>query len=207
MKMEFKRIAIPRKYRVSLIIALDVAILIAGYFLVLSSQYENRARLVLEADAAQQELNKLVTIKANLEKARKEYAQIKTDLQDAMRQMPEEKEVPGLLRQVSLTAQESRMRIRYFAPKAVQARDFYAEMPFEIRYAAPYHSIGYFFDGMRKMERIVHITGFSLESKGVAEKVVLEGSCIAKAYVLNKEAAKEKPAEKKKEEKNEPARK
>jgi len=97
--------------------------------------------------------------------------------------------------------------VKYFAPKAVQALDFYSELPFEIRYAAPYHNIGYFFDGMRKMERIVHVTSFSLESKGNADKVVLEGSCSAKAYVLGKGATKEGPAEKKKEEKNEPAKK
>ena len=64
--------------------------------------------------------------------------------------MPEEKEVPDLLRQVSLAAQESRTRIKYFAPKEMKAGDFYWELPFEMRYSGPYHSVGYFFDGIRR---------------------------------------------------------
>lgn len=203
MKVGLRDVSIPKKYRLPLVIALDVVILVAGYFLVLDSQYQNKQRLALEVSAASQELHKLTALKNNIDKARREYAQIRSDLQEAMRQMPEEKEVPSLLRQVSFTAQESKMRIRYFAPKAAQPRDFYSELPFEIRYSAPYHNVGYFFDGVRKMERIVHITSFSLESKGSAEKVILEGSCTAKAYVLSKDAPKEKPLDdKKKEDKN-----
>jgi len=120
--------------------------------------------------------------------------------------MPEEKEVPNLLRQVSFTAQETKTRIKFFAPKETQAREFYLELPFEIKYAAPYHSVGYFFEGIRRMERIVHVASFSLEAKGTPEKMHLEGSCTAKTYVYLKDTPKDKPKEKK-EEKNEPAKK
>ena len=109
-----------------------------------------------------------------------------------MRQMPEEKEVPNLLRQISTTAQGARIKIKYFAPKDVQQADFYAELPFEIKYAGPYHGLGYFFDGIRNMERIVHVTSFSLEAKGSGQKPVLEGSCLAKTYVFQKDGAKAK---------------
>jgi type IV pilus assembly protein PilO len=122
-------------------------------------------------------------------------------------QMPEEKEVPNLLRQVSFNAQETKTRIKYFAPKETQARDFYWELPFEMKFTGPYHNVGYFFDGIRKLERIIHITSFSLEAKEVGQKVVLEGTCVAKTYVFMKDPAKEKEKEKKKEGKNEPPKK
>jgi type IV pilus assembly protein PilO len=201
MKIEMKGVSIPRKYRLPLTVLLGIMIVAAGYFLLLKPQFEERSRLASEQNKAHHELEKLVALKNNIEGARKEYALLKLSMEEAMRQMPEEKEVPNLLRQVSFTAQESKIRIKYFAPKAIQAADFYSELPFEIRYSASYHNIGYFFDGIRKLERIVHVTSFSLDSKASSGKTILEGTCTAKAYVLPKQTPKETAKEKKKEEK------
>jgi type IV pilus assembly protein PilO len=88
----------------------------------------------------------------------------------------------------------------------MQPQEFYWELPFEMRYRAPYHSIGYFFDEIRKLERIVHITSFSLEAKEAGQKTVLEGTCIAKTYVYSKEPLPKKNEEKK-EGKHEPPKK
>jgi type IV pilus assembly protein PilO len=201
MKIEMKGVSIPRKYRLPLTILLGIAIAAAGYFLLLKPQFEEKNRLSFEQNKAHQELERLVALKNNIAGARKEYALLKLTMEEAMRQMPEENEVPNLLRQVSFTAQESKIRIKYFAPKAIQAADFYSELPFDIRYSAPYHNIGYFFDGIRKLERIVHVTSFSLDSKASSGKIILEGTCTAKAYVLPKQTPKETAKEKKKEEK------
>jgi type IV pilus assembly protein PilO len=207
MSIEMKGISIPKKYRLPLIVFLGVAIVVAGYFLLLKPQFEEKDRVAIEQNKAREELAKLIVFQNNIEKARKEYAQVKLNLEEAMRQMPEEKEIPNLLRQVSLTAQETKTRIRYFAPKAIQAADFYSEVPFEIKYTAPYHSVGYFFDGIRKLERIIHVTSFSLESKTSSGKVILDGTCTAKAYVLPKQTPQQNTQGKKKEEKNEPSKK
>jgi type IV pilus assembly protein PilO len=207
MSIEMKGTSIPKKYRLPLIVVLGIAIVVAGYFLLLKPQFEEKDKLAIEQTKAREELARLTVFKNNIEEARKEYAQVKLNLEDALRQMPEEKEIPNLLRQVTLTAQESKTRIRYFAPKAILAADFYTEVPFEIKYTASYHSVGYFFDGIRKLERIVHVTSFSLESKASSGKVILDGTCTAKAYVLPKQTPKENTQGKKKEEKNEPSKK
>jgi len=210
-KMELTAIAIPKRYSLPLIVGLNVVILVISYFLVFDGQFREKGALTGDLSRAQQELARLTAISNKMAKTRKEYASLTRDLQEMMRQMPEEKEIPDLLRQISTTAQGARMRIKYFAPKDVQQRDFYAELPFEIKYAGLYHSLGYFFDGIRNMERIVHVTSFSLESKGTAQKAVLEGSCLAKTYVFQKEGtnakkdgAKEKSKDGKKEIKNGP---
>jgi Tfp pilus assembly protein PilO len=55
------------------------------------------------------------------------------------------------------------------------------------------------------MERIVRVTSFSLEAKGTGQKVQLEGSCLAKTYVFQKEPKPKESKDKKKDEKNAPA--
>jgi type IV pilus assembly protein PilO len=216
MKIEMTSIAIPKQYSLPLIIALNVGILVASYFLVFGNQFKQKAALSQELTAAQQELARVSAIRNNLDKTRREHAVLAANLQEMMRQMPEEKEVPNLLRQISATAQGSRTKIKYFSPKDMEPGDFYAQLPFEIRYGANYHSLGYFFDGVRNMERIVHITSFSLENKGTTQKPLLEGSCLAKTYVFQKEgikkdvakdkSGKDKSKDGKKEEKNAPTK-
>jgi len=203
MKIELTAIAIPKQYSLPLVIGLNIAILVIAYFLVFSGQFREKGRLAQDLTSAQQERNRLVAIKNNLEKSRHEYGSLTANLQGMMKQMPEEKEVPNLLRQISTIAQGARIKIKYFAPKDVHPEDFYAELPFEIKYSGPYHGLGYFFDGISNMERIVRVTSFSLESKGTAQKPVLEGSCLAKTYIFQKDGSNAKK-DGKKEKKNGP---
>jgi type IV pilus assembly protein PilO len=189
MKMELTAIAIPKRYSLPLIIGLNIVILVASYFLVFGAQFQEKAALDRELGTARQELARLTAIRNNLDKVRREYAALTEDLEGMTKQMPEEKEIPNLFRQVSSTAQGARMKIKYFAPKEAQPADFYSELPFEIKYTGLYHSLGYFFDGVKNLERIVHVTSFSMESKGTVHKPILEGSCLAKTYVYQKDGA------------------
>ncbi len=198
MNIQLGMSVIPKRFRLVLIIGINAALLAAAYFFLLDPQMAQKNKMSTELTTLQQELRKVTAVKNDLERLRKEHAQIKERLQDIVRQMPEEKEVPNLLRQVSFVAGETNTRVKSFFPKEAQNKDFYAELPFEIKYTAPYHNVGYFFDAIRKMERIVHVTSFSLDAKEIGQKIVMEGSCLAKTYVLRKDA----PKGNKKEEKN-----
>ncbi len=203
LRLNGSRIAkIPRKYRIILMLTLTLAAFAGVYFWKLVPQFDQKTFLTGEYRNAKQELERLTTMKNNFAKSQKEYFQLKENLEKVLVQMPEEKDVPNLLRQVSQLAQEAKLRIKFFEPKSLQSREFYFELPFEVRYAGGYHSVGYFFDGVRKLDRIIHITNFSLESKVVASKLTLEGTGMAKTYVYTKEMLQEKAKEKPKENKD-----
>jgi type IV pilus assembly protein PilO len=151
-----------------------------------------------------------VAIKNNMPKFRHEYAQIQELLQQTLKQLPETKDIPNLLRNVSNIGSETRLKITYFEPKALQNKEFYAELPFSIRYSGPFHNIGYFFDGIRKLERIINITSFTLTSdpKAIPARMVLSGECVATTYVYMREQPKQIKKDQKKEGKGEaPAKK
>jgi type IV pilus assembly protein PilO len=194
---------IRRKYRILFMVTLCIVALAAIYFTQLVPQFDQRRLLSGEYQNAQQELARLTAMKDSLDASRKQYARLKDALDTVLVQMPEEKDVPNLLRQVSMLGQEAKLRVKFFEPKPVQAKDFYMELPFELRYAGGYHNVGYFFDGIRKLDRIVHMASFSIESKVVASKPTIEGTCLARTYVYNKEAVSKKAEEKKKDAKDE----
>lgn len=197
-----KMTKIRRKYRILFMVTLCIAALAAIYFTQLVPQFDQRRLLSGEYQNAQQELTRLTAMKNSLEGSRKEYARLKETLETVVVQMPEEKDVPNLLRQVSMLGQEAKLRVKFFEPKPVQTKDFYMELPFEVRYAGGYHNVGYFFDGIRKLDRIVHMANFSIESKVVASKPTIEGTCLARTYVYNKEAVSKKAEETKKDAKD-----
>ena len=129
---------------------------------------------------------------------RKEYAQMQELLQDVMRQLPESKDLPNLLRSVTGVSEETRLKIKQFEPKQIKNRDFYSELPFDIKFQGKFGNLASFLDGVRKLERIISINNFSIESKGPPNKAVLEGSCGANAYVYLREPVKKaEPAPKK----------
>ncbi len=206
MKLRFdgKSIAkTPRIYRIALMLALTVAAFAGVYFSLLVPQFDQKSFLTGEYRNAKQELDRLTVMKANFEKSQKEYFQLQENLERVLVQMPEEKDVPNLLRQVSFVGQEAKLRVKFFEPKALQSKEFYVELPFELRYSGGYHNAGYFFDGVRKLDRIINVASFSLESKVVASKLTVEGSCLAKTYVYNKQMAGEQVKEKPKQTKDE----
>jgi type IV pilus assembly protein PilO len=187
---------IRRIYRIILMLTLTVAAFAGLHFWLLVPQFDQKRFLTGEYRNAKQELERLTSMKANFERSRKEYSQLKENLERVLVQMPEEKDVPNLLRQVSFIGQEAKLRVKFFEPKPLQAKEFYYELPFELRYAGGYHNAGYFFDAVRKLDRIIHVANFSLESKLVASKLTIEGSCLAKTYVYNRQMPQEQASQK-----------
>lgn len=198
-----KIIKIPTIYKLIFCLFFNGLIFAALFYYLIMPQIETKRLLNEEHVKLKQQLDNMVAIKNNMEKFRKEYAQLQEMLQQTLKQLPETKDIPNLLRNVSTLGTETRLKITYFEPKPVQNKEFYAELPFTIRYNGPFHHIGYFFDGIRKLERIINVTSFSLapDPKKVAGKLNLTGECTAKTYVYLKQQPKQDKKEGKKDEK------
>jgi type IV pilus assembly protein PilO len=181
---------IPAVYKTIIILVIVALVLVSFLYFVAKPQWEIRTQLQKDYSQLQKELNTLKELKNNLEKHRKEYQQMQEALQDVLKQLPETKDIPNLLRNITSVGEETRLKIKYFEPKEIKNKEFYSELPFEIKFSGPFHSTAYFFDGIRKMERLINVTNFSLEAKGTSKNLVLEGTCSANAYVYMKEKPK-----------------
>ncbi len=188
-----KIIRIPKIYKLIIILVLNIVVFGLIFHFILTPQFETKNKLISEYQTLKKDLDRLVTIKNNMEKYRKEYAQLQEMLRGMLRQLPETKDIPNLLRNVTNVGEETRLKLKFFEPKQLQNKDFYAELPFEIKFSGPYHNVAYFFDGIRRLERIINITSFSLVGTGPMTKTSIEGVCTARAYVYLKEAPKAPP--------------
>ena len=187
--------------KLALVIGLNVIVFALLFFFLINPLIETKKKVANEYAAVKKDLDKMVEIKNNMDKYRKEYVQMQDTLSQLLRQLPETKDIPNLLRSVSSAGTETRVKVTYFEPGVIQNKDFYGEFPFKIRYTGSFHNIGYFFDGIRRIERVIDIRSFSLLAKGTPPRVILEGDLLAKSYVYLKEQSKPQKDEKKDEKK------
>ena len=94
---------------------------------------------------------------ANLSQFEKEIEGLEAELKIALRQLPDSKELPGLLTDVSTLGKKAGLEFKAFRPRTEVNRGFYAEVPIEIEFTGGYHQVAMFFDRVSKLDRIVNI--------------------------------------------------
>lgn len=99
-----------------------------------------------------------VRTKANtLEQLKKELDDTKEMFSSKAALLPETKEIPKLLKDISSLGTAAGLEFLSFKPMPERPKDFYEEIPISISLKGPYHSIGHFFDSVSKLERIVSV--------------------------------------------------
>jgi len=168
-------------YQRFLILLIVLALLIAGfYFLFYQSQVDQHSSLMKKRDAAAVKLSKNQKIANNLAVYKAEYEKMQAKLEEALNELPLEKEIPNLLTSVGNLAKEKGLDILRFKPSGEVPKGFYAEVPVDLKLTGSYHQAGAFFDAVSKMDRIVNIQGLTLGgAKEVDGKTALSIDCRA----------------------------
>jgi type IV pilus assembly protein PilO len=100
-----------------------------------------------------------------------------------MRALPEKEEIPSLLASISQVGKDSGLEFVLFKPKPEANKDFYAEIPVDIKVSGNYHDVAVFFDKVSNLQRIVNIRNIVMapvKSKELGGQ--LETTCQAVTY-------------------------
>jgi type IV pilus assembly protein PilO len=125
-----------------------------------------------------------VKLKAsNLSNFQKEMEEAENLFLETSVLLPREKEIPKLLKDISALGQNAGLDFLTFKPLADIPKDFYAEIPITINVRGPYHNMGYFFDQVSKLERIVSVTNVKMSSpKMEGGEMLLNSDCKLVTY-------------------------
>lgn len=161
----FDRIlSLPLNQRLLLYIGVAVLIVLLYAFLFYlprSSQItQNRERI----QSLEQEKTKLQTFITEREKTKQEIEEVEGRFNQARTQLPEQKEIPELLKQVSNLGRDSGLEVVLFRQKAEVLQDLYAEVPVEMSVRGNYHQVALFFDKVRSLNRIVNISDTNMKN-------------------------------------------
>lgn len=181
------------------ILGVIVILLTALYYSFLQSpRADEIAKLTDSVEIARNEKSVKTQKAANLVRLRKDLQQLDAELKKAVAQLPEKREIPDLLSNISTKAQQSGLDVLLFRPRAEKYQDFYAEVPVDITVKGNFHNTVGFFDEVGRMNRLINIDNIGFKNPTVAgDNVVLETTSVATAFRFLDEAERKKIAEEK----------
>lgn len=121
-----------------------------------------------------------------------EYERLHTQWAQAAELVPTERQLPTLLRRITLQAQQNGVGLASVKPGGIEARDHYSAMPIQLSVSGGYHEIGAFLADLANMSRIVTVTGLQLKAAAAGEegsRVTTTAEFTASAYHLSSGAA------------------
>lgn len=135
---------------------------------------------------------------SNLPKLQKDLQEWTVRLKEAVAQLPDSKEIPELLTNISAKAREAGLEILLFRPRAENFRDFYAEIPIDIVARGGFYNAVAFFDEIGKLNRPVNIDNIDFKNPKVSgDQVSLDISTLATTYRFLDEAERKRIADEK----------
>jgi type IV pilus assembly protein PilO len=134
------------------------------YYLSFSPKAEEIGRLEKTKRGLEAEIVTLQKKTANIEEFRKEKRLAEEKFAAISVLLPQEKEIPSLLTNISGLGTSSGLDFLSFRPKAEIPVEFYAEIPVDIQVQGQYHSVGRFLDQISKLPRIVNVSNIKMGS-------------------------------------------
>jgi type IV pilus assembly protein PilO len=188
--------------KVLLLLVLLGALTAAYYLLLYSPNQETLDRLTNELNQEKQKLSKSMAIYRDMQKFEAQVDTLNRELQEVRTQLPNEKEIPEILKNISSLGRESNLEFTLFRPKPEEPQQFYAKVPIELSTVGTYHNTGIFFDKVSKLPRIINVVDFNMtrakDVKGKGdEEVLVKTSCLLNTYRFIEKKTEEKKSEKK----------
>jgi type IV pilus assembly protein PilO len=178
-----KILKLPKSQKIALV-AFILVLLGAGFFYGL---FQPKMKELNELQQRQAELSKQIQenkrIADNLPKFRKDYEQLKIDLDNALTELPNQKEIPSLLTSITSKGKEAGLDFLTFRPKPEEPRDFYSAVPVDISVHGSFYNVANFFVAVGSLPRIVNMTNVTFtDIRNVGGRMVVRVNCLATTF-------------------------
>jgi type IV pilus assembly protein PilO len=146
---------LPRSQRFLAAGLLYAAIAAVFYFLLIAPNLDSISAAQGEQTKLVEQRNKVRARAANRSAFEAEAEKLGARLKKALKELPNDREIPGLLSEIDSLARKSGLEVRKFQPLAEVMHEYYAEVPVQIVMDGTFHEFGIFFDRVSDMSRIV----------------------------------------------------
>ena len=154
-----------------------------GWVFVIGGQWNRLSQLSAEAHADQERLVSLQAKADDLENVRAAVRQLDREISSVLARLPDRKEIPDLLNNISGIASQSGLRITKFRQLDERLQDYYAEVPVELSMVGTFHEMAAFFDRVPRLNRLINVTGIVMRRPSMgAGGVQVEASCLATTF-------------------------
>src|SRR5574341_2598831 len=199
---EFKRLnpkdpgTWPLVPKLAALLAILVAIPVAGYFLDWQAQLEELAAgRTQEAKLKEDYLNKKKQA-VNLDLHKQQLREIDTQFGALLKQLPNRSQMDALLVDINQAGLGRGLQFELFKPAGAETtREFYAELPIQVKVIGTYHDMGAFAGDVGQLSRIVTLNDVSMDAQKDGN-LVMEAVARTFRYLDDDEVAAQRKAQK-----------
>ncbi|MFZ5475340.1 MAG: type 4a pilus biogenesis protein PilO [Myxococcota bacterium] len=119
-----------------------------------------------------------------------ELEELASQLKEALKELPNDREIPGLLSEIDGLARKSGLDVRKFQPLPEAMHEYYADVPVQIVMDGGYHEVGIFFDRVSKMDRIVSVRNIEMSNpreSGSEVNLTVSGQVVTYRFLTDAE--------------------
>lgn len=181
--------------KTAVLLAMFVAILVAGWFLLWSDQLAELDSKAKEEETLKQQFLDKKKQAVNLDAYVQQLDEIDRSFGALLKQLPDKSEIESLLIEVNQAGLGRGVQFELFKPGQEQIMEFYAELPIAVRVSGGYHDFGAFAADVAKLPRIVTLNNISISSaKDPGGPLTLDATTKTFRYLDEEEVAKRKQA-------------
>ena len=155
------------------------AVLGLGYYFYWSSQFDEQDMLAAQELKLRDDYKTKMAQAINLDALEAQQQQVNRYVERLEKQLPSKAEMAALLSDINQAGIGRGLQFELFKPGQVVVKDYYAELPIDIKVTGTYHDIGEFAADMARMPRIVTLNNLALTA---GKDGVLSLDAIAKTF-------------------------
>lgn len=182
--------------RIAVLVVVFALILLAGWWFLWSEQLVEFDAKKRDEEKLKQEFVAKKTQAVNLELYTQQLNEIDRSFGALLKQLPNRAEVESLLVEINQSGMGRGLQFELFKPGQEAVRDFYAELPINVRLTGSYHDFGAFAGDIASLSRIVTLNNVSIAANAQAKDGSLAMDAVAKTfrYLDDEEVAAQKKA-------------
>jgi type IV pilus assembly protein PilO len=161
-------------------VAIGVAVVVLGYFAYWSGQFDEQDAGAAQETKLREEYKQKIHLAINLDALRAQKVQVDQYVERLQKQLPSKAEMAALLSDINQAGIGRGLQFDLFKPGQVVVRDYYAELPIDIKVTGNYHDIGAFASDMANLPRIVTLNNMALSTSKDGTTLTLDA--VAKTF-------------------------
>lgn len=182
--------------RVSVLLGLFALVLLAGWWFVWSDQLDVLAARQQDELKLRDEYVAKKSQAVNLDLYTQQLSEIDRSFGALLKQLPNKSEVESLLIEINQSGMGRGLQFDLFKPGQEIVKDFYAELPINVRMTGTYHDFGAFAGDIGRLSRIVTLNNISITANAQSKDGGLAMDAVTKTfrYLDDEELAAKKKA-------------
>lgn len=156
----------PLPVKIALLVIVFAGVLFGGYKMMITDQLSLLERKENEEQTLRRDFASKQARAANLEAYQEQLEEMRRSFGAMLRQLPGKAEIDALLIDISQAGLAAGLQQELFVPQNEQTREFYAEVPIQIRLTGTFHQFGEFASAVAALPRIVTLHDINIAKQG-----------------------------------------